>query len=256
MPTLRPDHQAFLDRTFAARRAQHPGMTMTLPTPPAPTPPAPAPAPTPPTLPAPPADDRTFTQDQLTGIVGRETAQARAAAQAALLQELGFENADAAKAALQAAEAARQAQLTEAQRAQEAATQAATQAQQERAQAAQLGQQYQVDLALLRVGIVPDGTPEGDERVAGIRRLVDVPAGADAAAIATAVGKAQTLYPALFTPGTTPPVPPVPPAPNSDPAGRPPASKVGDSAYERGMARAKGRNGGAEDGPKIVPAGS
>lgn len=253
MPQPNPDHQAIFDGFLARRRAQHPGMTMTLPTPPAPTPPAPAPAP-PATPPAPPVEDRSFTQDQLTGIVTRETAQARAAAQTALLQELGFDSADAAKAALQAAEAARQAQLSEAQRAQEAAATAAATAQQANATAQALGQQYQVDLALLRVGVIPDGTPEGDKKIAGIRRLVNVPAGADAAAITAAVEQAKTLYPALFTTGT-PPVPPQPPAPGSDPKGRPPAPVVGDSAYERGMQRAQSRGTAGADGPKIVPVG-
>lgn len=255
-----PLHEAIFERFLSDRRAKHGDLAMTGPTPapaPAPTPaptPSPAPAPNPTDPPTSPTDPpRTFTQDQLTGIVGRETQQARDAAQRALLQELGVDNLDAAKAALQAAETARQAQLSEAQRAQEAAQQAQAKAQADQQTAAQLARQYQIDSALLRAGIVPDGTPESEQRLTTIRRMVELPAGDVTPEVANAaVTTLRTMFPALFT-GT--PTPPPPPPPPSDPKGRPPAPKVGDSAYERGMQRARAGAGPGDDAPKITPIG-
>lgn len=259
MPTPpHPQHQAIFERFLSERRAKHGDLVMT-----APTPPAPGPAPTPPPAPAPnptdpppnPADPpRTFTQDQLTGIVSRETQQARDAAQRALFQELGVDNLEAAKAAIQAAETARQAQLSDAQKAQEQAQREQQTAQQQQAAAQALIRQSHVEVALARAGIVSDGTDEGNQRVDAIRRMVQLPDGEVTPEVATtAVAGVRTLFPALFT-GT--PTPPAPPAPPSDPRGKPPAPTPGDSAYERGMQRARAVAGGAGDnGPKITPVG-
>lgn len=127
------------------------------PTPPAPTPPAP-----------PPADgDKKFTQADLDKLAGSVRGEATEKSQKELLKALGFEDLDAAKAAVAAAKAAEDANKTEAQRATEEAARYKAEAEVARGQATQAIKVAEVKGALMAARINP-------ERLDAALRLADL----------------------------------------------------------------------------------
>jgi hypothetical protein len=173
---------------------------------------------------APEDDDppaRTFSQDDLNRIAAREKDQGRAAALNEVAATLGMP-VDEAKKLLDAARAAEDARKTQAERDAETARQEKAQADQARSEAAAVVQRAKVERALLVAGlpaVVADGAGRDAEEAAErllerAVRLVDIPAGADAAAVAAVVTQLKQDLPALFSrpappplPGSTPPTP-------------------------------------------------
>lgn len=223
--------------------------------PPAQPPAPPAPPAEPPAPPATPPAPRTFSQDEVTAIATRESQAAERSAQQKLLQELGVDSSDALKALVAAQRQADEAGKTELQRQQEAAANARREADAEKVSAAAERFEARVERAFASVGAVSDGTPEGDAKLARIRRMITVDPTADYAAVRADVDAIRTDFPTLFG-GTT--ADGAPPAPPSDPKGKPPATPPGSkTAMERGAERAKARFTGSSDaaGGYIKPPG-
>lgn len=222
------------------------------PTPPdQPVPPAPATGPgtPPPNAPTPPAP-RTFSQDEVNAIATREAQAAERTAQQKLLQTIGVDTPEALKALVDAQRAADEAGKSQLQRDQEAAQAARAAADAEKASAATERFEARVERAFASVGVLSDGTPEGDAKIARIRRMITVDATADYAAVQADVAAIRTDFPALFSPTEGTP----PPAPGSDPKGRPPVTPPGSkSAMERGRERAKAETGSAHGGYMTPP---
>lgn len=196
----------------------------TNPTPPVPTPPV--------TPPAPPANEQPrFSQADLDRMLQRERETAGRQASRTFLERTGFQSMEQAEEALKAAETARQAALTEQQRATEAAQAAQRQAEERQAQAATSALQSAVQFQLVAQGMPALG-PDGktNPRLAMAARLVDVQAGADAAAVAAAVEQVRTSEPAWFLPAqATPSVNP----------GRAPGAPAPTNSVEEMMAAAR-----------------
>lgn len=196
------------------------------PTPPAPTPPTPTPQP------EPPAPDLAGLQAALD--------QARATGQTAALQPLldaaGVSDADGLQAFITAAREAQLASLDEVQRRELAAQERERQAERLIAEA-----NANARAATVRSALVVAGAP--GEHVADLVGLVQVPEGADQAAIDTAVAAVKTKFPALFTATTG--------APDGVPGGRPKPADGGKSGYERGRERGKAEREAAASRPPL-----
>lgn len=209
--------------------------------------------PVPPVVVVPPVDNpapapRTFTQDEVNAIATRESTAAQRTAQQQLLQQLGFESAEAAQAAIAAAKAAEEAGKTDLQRQQEATAAAKAAADADRAAAATERFEARVERAFAQAGI-----PVEDEAKLGrLRRMVTLDNSADAAAIKAEIETLKTEFPGLFG---VPGIVEVPPAPGSDPKGGPPPTPPGSkSKMELGRERAKSRSG-ASAGGYLTPPG-
>lgn len=183
----------------------------------------------------PPAAPKTFTQDEVDRIVGREKAAATRAAEQKLATDLGVPLAEA-KQILADQQAAQQAAMTEADRklAQAASETAAAAA--STAAAAAATRQANITVALARAGIT-------SARVASLVDLELADGTADEAGIGAAIEAIKADTPALFAPaapaaGTT-----TPPPPNGDPRGKPPAGGPGtvDQIAQRNTARLAAR---------------
>lgn len=201
----------------------------------------------------PPADPpkvdlpKSFTQAEVNAIATREAQAAERTAQTKLLQSLGFDTPEAAKAAVDAARAAEDAGKTEVQRQQEAAAAAKTAADNDRQAAASERFEAKLERNFAKAGVDVDSPS-----FARIRRMVTLDTSADAAAIQAEIDTIKTDFPALFgTAGGTPP-----PAPGSDPHGRPPATPPGSkTAMERGRERAKATSPANAGGGYLKPPG-
>lgn len=174
-------------------------MTVTDPSPAGTDPGAPPPAGTPPAAPPAPAGSGgpTFTQADLDAIAGRTRAEARQAAEKEILQALGVDNVDAARAAVEAARAAEDAQKTEVQRLTDERDRLAKEAEEARASANATFAMTRVEGALRDAGIKPD-------RIPAALRLADLGGitvtGTEVSGITEAVESVKQASPEWFGP--------------------------------------------------------
>lgn len=217
----------------------------TPPVPPAPTPPDPVPpAPVPPPPSAPPGPAKTFTQEEVNGMMAREKAEGRSAAERDIAERFGC-TLEEAKEVLDGVRAATDLQKSEAQREIDKAKKDQEDAAKRDAAAQAREREANIVISLVAHGVTiereDDGSLKG--RAARIAKLLDAPADADAGAIATAVAKLKEDEPALFTAATpTPtggPTPSLPRPPDGTPPGTPPVQPVPTDALGRGAARAE-----------------
>lgn len=171
---------------------------------------------------------KTFTQDEVTAIATREKDEGRRSAEAAVAKELGVSVAEAKKI-LKDHAAAEDAKKTEADKAREAAEAEKTEAEKAKAAAATEIFETRLERAFLKEGLALD-----DTKVARVRRMVSVEAGASFDDVLKDVQAIKAEFPALFDgsgAGT-------PKAPNGDPVGSPPKPKPGEDKFAAGAARA------------------
>ena len=183
--------------------------------------PNPAGAPGTPPAPVPPAP-RTFTQDEVTGMMTREKADGRTAATREITEKLGGMSIEDAAALIEAARKADEANQTQAQR--DAAAAATAKADADRLKAEAAADRHAARVERLLTGAV-------DVEVAA--RALNVPVGADDATIKAAIDELKTKVPGLF--GAAPAAPHTDP---SRPPANPPAAKT---AQERADAVAAAR---------------
>jgi hypothetical protein len=201
------------------------------PAPPAPTPPAP-PAPTPP---APTGD-----LDALQAALDESARTGATSALQPLMTAIGVDSAEALQEWITARHAEIEAGKDEQTRAREAAERDAADARAQAIQAQADARDARIDAALAVAGAPGDN-------VTDLRRLVDVAADADSAAITAAVEAVKTKYPALFTPGAPSPTPPAPPhRPPTPPAPTPPGDPLA-AGRERAKAAAASRTGATKE---------
>lgn len=180
-----------------------------------------------------PPETLQLTQDRLTRLLASEKDQGRRAAQRELLEQLGVETLDQAKAVLQREKEAEDARKTEAERLAEQARQDRAQAQADREAARQELLDSRVRAALIASG-VEDGEDLGD-----LVGLVKATSDDDSGTIREKVDALRQRRPGLFT--TAGPQDGFTPAPTGRGTGTPPARHqqgTGD-AYTRGAERAK-----------------
>lgn len=197
-------------------------------------PPAPAP-PAPPVEQTPPPE-KMLSQSEVNRIAAREKDEGKAAALKEVQESLGVDL-DTAKQILKEHNERTESQKTEAEKARAAADKEKEQAAAERAAATAELHQARVDRAFLAAGV------SDEAKIAKFGKLLDVAEGATPDDIKAAVEHLKTDMPELFSSTVTPPK--APPAPSSDPKGGPPAPKVNEDAYERGLrlARERGNQG-------------
>lgn len=192
------------------------------PTPPAPTPPTP-PAPAPPAPTSAPGGDLGALQTA----IDDAASSGRTEALQPLMQAIGVDTPEALQEWVTARHAEIEAGKDEATRAREAAEREAAEARAQAAQATADARDARIDAALAIAGAPA-------ENVTDLRRLVDVPADGDTAAITAAVEAVKTKYPALFGPGA-----PTPPAPPHSVPPRPPGPTPPATGFDAGKERAR-----------------
>lgn len=153
-----------------------------------------------------------ITQDTLARLLAREKDQGSRAGVRKLVTDLGFQDAAALSAWIEAQRTAEQAALTEVERREQAAAQREQQAQQREQQALQRLNQAIRHTELTRLGAAGANL---DDAI----RLLDVPDDADQQAVADAAQALAERRPELFGPAAPPATPP---APSGSPAGGPP----------------------------------
>lgn len=184
-------------------------------------------------------DGREWTVGQLKKIAATEKRQGKAAGQREVLETLGVENVDAAKALIEAAREAQRKDETEAERKQREADEARRVADQEKRTAAEERRTAALERALVRRGV---GDDDLDDAVTILAK--QVPADADPEAIAEAADKLKERRAELF--GGTTAAPPRTPAgglPPGAPRSRP--TPQGQPFGAGGLARAEKRFGKA-----------
>lgn len=206
---------------------------------PASSPPAPAPA-----NPPAPAAGQPPAQPDLSGLqaaLDAATGTARTEALQPLMAAIGVDTPEALQAWVTDRQAEVDAGKDEATRAREAAERDAAEARAQAAQSAADARDARIDAALAAAQAPADNWTD-------LRRIIDVPADGDQAAISAAVDAVKAKYPALFaatgTPGTPPPAPHTPPARPGQPT--PPASGV-DAGRERAKAAKAARQSATKD---------
>ncbi|WP_033819803.1 hypothetical protein [Kitasatospora sp. MBT63] len=194
----------------------------------------PLPAADPSLPPAPPASDpgsALITQDTLTRLLAREKSQGERTAVKKLVGDLGFADAAALSAWVEAQRTAEQAALSEVQRREQAAEQR-EQAAQQREQAAEARLRAAVrQAALARLGASGDGLTDAE-------RLLDVADDADDQAVKDAAAALKVRRPELFGPASPATAPP---APGGSPAGGPPPRGQVPATGSAGLEMAKRR---------------
>lgn len=134
---------------------------------------------------------KTFTQEELDKIVGRERGQGRKAARNELLKELGFENMEEAKGLMEQLRAAGDANLEEHERIRKAGERAQAEAKEALESAKRLKHDALVERRLLKANVDPDQT----EMVA---KLIEVELGSDAEDIDSAIEDLMDKMPQVF----------------------------------------------------------
>lgn len=174
---------------------------------------------------------KTYTQDEMNRIAAKEKKEGRKAAEKSLLESLGVQDADEAKAVLEQFRTQQEEAKSEIQREKEAAQRATQLAETTTREAAHERHTNRVERFLIRANVPV-------ERVDRVARLVDVEVGADDDAIDAAIESVQKDFPELFTGegGTSSRNG----APSGDPprTSRPPKARKDDSlasGYERGQ---------------------
>jgi hypothetical protein len=145
------------------------------------------------------AEAKTFDQDQVNRMIGKEKAKAEAEARKAFLESYGVSSEKELKAVLDSHKAAEEAKKTELDKANEAleALKSAT-----AAEKAQLLQDLHTDRVKLALSRVNPALPEDEEKAdAALNRLVgmvNVPAGSTVDEITASVKELKEEFPALF----------------------------------------------------------
>lgn len=170
---------------------------------------------------------KTFTQAEVSAIAAREKDEGRRSAEAAVAKELGV-TVDEAKKILKDHRATEDAKKTEADKAREAAEQEKTEAATAKAAAAAEIHETRLERAFNKVGLELD-----EAKIARVRRMVTVEAGASYEDVLKDVEAIKVEFPALFDSTATPPK-----APGGDPKGAPPKPKLGEDKFAAGAARA------------------
>lgn len=171
---------------------------------------------------------KSFTQAEVTAIAAREKDEGRRSAEASLAKELGVTVAEA-KEILKQHKSAEDAKKTEADKAREAAEAEKTAAAKEKSEAAKEIFETRLERAFLKEGLALD-----DAKVARVRRMASVEAGASYEDILKDVQSIKSEFPELFgTEGAG-----TPKAPSGDPKGSPPKPKPGEDKFASGADRA------------------
>jgi len=181
-----------------------------------------------------PGNPTTLTQDQLDQLVQARVAQAQRGATNALLKELGFANKAELDRFVKQTKEAERAQMTEAERLAAEAKEQLEAAKAEREAYTARSHALAVREALIEAGMPP-------AKAAKAVRLVDAEPGAEADAIAAAVEAVKGEMPELFG-SDQPPTKPKPTSSEPTAGGPPPQRNQGQTAWERGKARAAARN--------------
>lgn len=159
----------------------------------------------------------TLTQAALTALTTKEKDQGRRAALAQMAADLGFTDAAAVRAFVEAARAKETAALSDVEREKQEAQRARQDAERDKAEATKERHALQRERALLRLGVNDDDLTDALALLS-----VQVPfADADEAAVTTGATELAARRPELFTPRAGVPRPP---APSGAPTTRPPAS--------------------------------
>jgi hypothetical protein len=189
----------------------------------------------------PDADEKKFSQADLTKVAAREKAEGKRAAETKLAEDLGIPL-DEAKAIIKAHQDAKEAEKSDAQRAADAANKEKDSAAAEKAAAAREVFDARVERAFLREGLDLDASDDaGKAAAARVLRMVTVEPGASFDDVHEDVKKIKADFPALFTDDAG--APRRFGAPGGDPKGTPPRVVKSEDAFSRGLDRAKGHRG-------------
>lgn len=188
------------------------------------------------------AKDKTFTQEQLNKFLAKEKAQGKAAGKAeaerALAETLGV-SVEEAKAIISKAKEAEDATKSEAEKERAKAAKEREAAEAEKRAAANERLEAQIERALARSGLDFDESAEGQKKLARVRKMVTVEAGATYEDVLADVTDIKAEFPELFGSKAAGGEGDKPKGklPNSDPSGKPPKPAGGEDKFAAGQKR-------------------